>query len=280
MRRLAPLLLLLLVAAGCTGALETATSAVDDDGTLSLVVPVPAFSEQVLNESGGVTVSEIVLHRDIDIPCLLAAPETPEAAIVYAPGAGVLPAAHLERAIRYAEAGIAFCVVDIRGNGGGAAGHPFDLNSEFAAFAGGNQPQTHRIAADLIACREVLAERYPVPVWAMGSSNGGRYAELAAAADTDFAGYIGVSTSGFGRAGDDYGGDARRFLLSIDPSVSIASISPRPVLLFHATEDPVIPYADGQALFEAAAEPREFVPFNGTHGVNAEVDAGVMAVCV
>ncbi|MDK2974980.1 MAG: uncharacterized protein PWP08_1351 [Methanofollis sp.] len=282
--RLLPLLLLALLlciaGAGCTTAPSEPTYAVDDDGTLSLDIPVPDYSETVIQTAGNVTVSRLVLHRDVDVACLLAAPPSPKAAIVYAPGAGVAKEAHLERAIRYAEAGIAFLVVDVRGNGGETPGHPLDFSADFAAFEEGEWPQTYAIAADMVAAEKVLSGRYGVPVRAMGSSNGGRYAEYAAAADPAFAGYVGVSTSGFDVARKDDEGDARRFLLSIDPAVSIASISPRPVLIFHAPADPVIPFADGRALFEAAAEPKEFFSFNGTHGVNDEVDRRVMARCV
>lgn len=282
MRRTLPVVLLvavvMTVAAGCTA---TATYGVDDDGVLSLSVPTPSYGETVLNETENVTVSTLVLHRDADISCLLAAPAAPKAAIVFAPGAGVKKEAHLDRAIEYAEDGIAFLAVDVRGNGGATPGHALDFNTDFQDFENGDWPQTYAIAADMVAAKEVLADRFPdVPVYAMGSSNGGRYAEMAAAADSSFAGYIGVSTSGFGRAGDNYTGDARKFLYSVDPAVSIASISPRPVWLFHAPDDPIIPFADGQALFAAAKEPKEFFPFNGTHGVNTEVDARVMAVCV
>lgn len=272
------LLVAVLAAAGCTAA---PSYGVDEDGVLSLSVPTPGYDEMVLNATGNVTVSTLVLHRDVDVACLLVAPADPRAAIVYAPGAGVTKEAHLDRAVRYAEAGIAFLVVDVRGNGGETPGHPLDVDADFEAFETGEWPQTYAIAADMIAAREVLAARCPgTPVHAMGSSNGGRYAEMAAAADPTFAGYIGVSTSGFGRAGEGYAGDARRFLLSVDPAVSVASISPRPVVVFHAPDDPVIPFADGMALYDAAKEPKEFVPFNGTHGVNAEVDARVIAVCV
>jgi len=283
MRPLLPLLfalILCIAGAGCTSAPQEPTYAVSDDGALSLDVPVPEISESVIQTAGNVTVSRIVLHRDVDVACLLAAPPSPTAAIVYAPGAGIKIEAHMERAIRYAEAGIAFLAVDVRGNGGETPGRALDLTADFAAFEEGAWPQTYAIAADMVAAEEVLVERYGVPVWAMGSSNGGRYAEYAAAADPAFAGYIGVSTSGFGVNGDEYTGDARRFLLSVDPAASIASISPRPVLIFHAPKDRIIPFSDGRTLFEAAAEPKEFFSFNGTHGVNGEVDERVMALCV
>ena len=84
----------------------------------------------------------------------------------------------------------------------------------------------------MINARQYLTSRYSVPVYASGESNGGRYAAVATAIDPGFAGYIGISTSGFGRAGNNpsYTEAARKFLLSIDPDVYIGGISPRPVI--------------------------------------------------
>ena len=56
----------------------------------------------------------------------------------------------------------------------------------------------------------------------------------------------------------------------------IGVISPRPVLVYHAGADPVIPFADGEALFEAARDPRTFVPFSGQHGIDPVVDADLI----
>ncbi|MDN7025014.1 alpha/beta hydrolase [Methanoculleus sp. FWC-SCC1] len=280
---LRPLLLviMLLFAAGCLGtpAPEESSYAVDEDGHLTLAAPPPDAAVTVLEEQGCVTVSSVIFRNGngTDVHALLAEPDRPGMAIVFAPGAGVPAEAHRERAVRYAEAGIAFLVVDIRGNGGETPGEPFNLDMDYHRFAGGEWPQYYRIVADLSGARQVLAGRTGVPVVAMGSSNGGRYAAVAAATDPGFAGYIGISTSGFGRAGDGYTGDARRFLLSIDPDACVARITPRSVTIFHAEGDPIIPYADGQALFDHAGEPKECIAFNGTHGICSEVDDSVIA---
>lgn len=280
---LRPLLLvvMLLLAAGCLGtpASQDPSYAVDEAGTLILAVPPPDAAVTVLEERGCVTVSSITFRNgdDTDVHALLAEPDRPAMGVVFAPGAGVPAAAHRERAVRYAEAGIAFLVVDLRGNGGETPGEPFNLDQDYRRFAAGEWPQYYRIVADLSGARQVLTGRTGVGVVAMGSSNGGRYAAVAAATDPGFAGYIGISTSGFGRAGGRYAGDARRYLLSIDPDACVGSITPRPVTIFHAEDDPIIPYADGQALFDHAGEPKAFIAFNGEHGICSEVDDSVIA---
>ena len=269
--------MVLLLCAGCAGMPE-ASYHIGDAGDLTLEIPSPSVTETVLSRETNVTTSRIAMHGDTgDVYALLSMPNNPVAGIVYAPGAGVTKEAHRERAERYARSGIAFLVLDIRGNGGETPGYPLDIAQDFALFTEGEWPQYYRIAGDLIAARKLLAERTGVPVYTMGSSNGGRYAILAAAADPDFAGAIGVSTSGFGLAGDQYAGDARRFLNSIDPDCCIKRIAPRPVWIFHAESDEIIPYASGVSLYGRASDPKEFIAISGGHGINGDVDAWMIA---
>jgi len=56
-------------------------------------------------------------------------------------------------------------------------------------------------------------------------------------------------------------------------------LSPRPSWIFHAPDDPVIPFSLGQELFGLLPEPKEFFPFNGTHGSNAEVHGVILRKC-
>jgi dienelactone hydrolase len=217
---------------------------------------------------------------DRDVFGLLAAPEAPQYGIVLAPGAGVTKVDERSRAQVYAEAGCACLVLDLRGNGGETAGAPFSLQPDYQRYVKGEWPEVYATVCDLSSARQLLASRYAIPVYAMGASNGGRWAALAAEADPGFAGYIGVSTSGFDLAGNEDTGSTRQFLLSIDPEHSIARIAPRParpVYLFHSRGDPIIPYEQGQALFDRAEEPKTFISFNGTHVENAEVDREIMA---
>ncbi len=50
-----------------------------------------------------------------------------------------------------------------------------------------------------------------------------------------------------------------------DPIDYIAGISPMPLLLIHSKDDPIIPYAFGQALLQAAAPPKNLLTTAGPH---------------
>ena len=214
----------------------------------------------------------------------LAAPKTPKATIVYAPGAGEKLAAHEDRMVRYASSGYAFLFVDTRGNGGETAGIPFSpqlVQQDYTRFENGEMPQYYLSICDLVSAQKLLAGKYQVPVYAMGSSNGGRYAAVAAGVDPQFAGYVGISTSDWGVKDafvqQGYTGDPVRFATSIEPGTYIGKISPRPVWIFHAENDPIIPFESGQQFFAQAKEPKTFIVFSGSHGINSDVDEKIIA---
>src|SRR5690606_32504353 len=50
-----------------------------------------------------------------------------------------------------------------------------------------------------------------------------------------------------------------------DPVLHVAEISPRPVLMQNGTDDRLIPFDSAQALFDAAKEPKIFVPYESDH---------------
>ncbi len=232
----------------------------------------------VLNTTGNATLSRVVFTADDGVPvtAYVAAPPHPKAAVVYVPGANEPVSGHAARFRTFTDAGIAFLYLDVRGNGFETPGTKLDLNADYARFKQDQWPQYYRIVADAMRARAYLATTYGVPVWAVGSSNGGRYAAVAAGIDPQFAGYAGVSTSGFGGIQPGNRQTAQRFEVSVDPATYIGAISPRPVLIYHSQTDKVIPFADGQALFAAAKEPKTFVPFNGSHGINPAVDADLI----
>ena len=55
------------------------------------------------------------------------------------------------------------------------------------------------------------------------------------------------------------------FLAPSDPVQYVAWASPRPILFQNGTHDSLVPAASGQALFEAAREPKEIVWYDGDH---------------
>ncbi len=266
-----------LVIAGCTGVQSQAVKPVyqvSDDGYLTLQVPAGSVSNNTLKADGNVTVEELTFTNFAgNVSAVLIAPVNPIGGAVWAPGAGVPAAGHIDHLLEYARKGYVMLVVDIRGNGGKTPGYPLNFERDYEKFAVGEWPQVYLIISDLIDAERYLHERYgPIPVWVVGESNGGRYAAVAAAIDKKITGYVGISTSGFNREGDQYKGSTRSFLLSVDPDVVGGLIAPRPSLIFHAPQDSIIPIESGEKFARTLGDSAQLFTFNGTHGVNAEVD--------
>lgn len=283
---LAGVITVLLICAGCVGNSPAKSAySVDSTGILALTCAPETTSEELLFSNETYTKSRMVFHTgNGDVTTYLARPETPKAAFVYAPGAGEKLAGHEERMVRFASTGYLFMFVDTRGNGGETPGLPFGrelIQQDYAKFAKGEMPQYYLSVCDLVAARRLLAETYNVPVYAVGSSNGGRYAAMAAGIDPEFAGYIGISTSDWGLldALREQGvtGDPIRFASSIEPGTYIGRISPRPVWMYHNATDPIIPFTSGKQLYGKAGNPKNFTEFSGDHGINPEVDTRIIA---
>lgn len=278
------LLVILAALAGCTGTPAQSTYTVDNDGVLSLSCAPVTTTEEVLFSNETYTKSKIVIHTGSgDVVSYLGAPEEPKTAIVYAPGAGEKLAGHEERMVRFASSGYAFLFVDTRGNGGETAGIPFSqqlIQQDYTKFGKGEMPQYYMSICDLVSAQKMLSGRYNIPVYAVGSSNGGRYAAVAAGTDPAFAGYVGISTSDWGLldslSQQGITGDPVRFAKSLEPGTYIGRISPRPVWIFHARADPIIPFESGQQFFEKGREPKTFIEFSGDHGINPDVDERIL----
>jgi alpha-beta hydrolase superfamily lysophospholipase len=257
---------------------------VDESGVLTLDCAGVSSTEEVLFTNVTYTKSRIVFHTESgDVVSYLAAPERPLAAVVYAPGAGERPPGHEERMVRYAAEGFVFHFIDTRGNGGETEGLPFGqqmVTQDYERFEKGMMPQYFMSVCDLTAAQKLLTDRFHVPVYVMGSSNGGRYAAVAAGTNPNFEGYVGISTSDWGLldsvTGQGLTGDPVRFAASIEPGTSIGRIAPRPVWIFHAEEDPFIPLEAGEELFSRAQEPKTFTVFSGSHGINSDVDERIL----
>ena len=50
---------------------------------------------------------------------------------------------------------------------------------------------------------------------------------------------------------------------SVNALKAIPAISPRPVLLIHSTQDPVVPLSNSEKLYQAAGEPRQMIVIEG-----------------
>jgi len=267
-----------LLAAGCTSASAPASWSVDNNGTLSVKCGSITTTEQVLFTNDTYTKTKIILHtQNGDVTTYLGAPKQPKAVLVYAPGAGEKISGHEERMVRFAAAGFAFLFVDTRGNGGETPGNPFNPQAEFDAFENGEWPQYYMTVCDLSLAQQEMSQKFGVPVYAMGSSNGGRYAAVAAGTDTQFAGYIGISTADWGLLNSvvqqGITGEPVRFTKSLEPSTYLSHLSPRPIWMFHSRSDPIIPFELGQDLYNNATQPKTFTEFYGGHGIDPSVDA-------
>ncbi|MDD1728434.1 MAG: hypothetical protein LUQ50_05110, partial [Methanospirillum sp.] len=227
-----------------------------------------------LKADGNATIEALTLTNfGGNVSAVLITSDHPKEGAVWAPGAGVPASGHIDHLLAYAHQGYAVLVVDVRGNGGNTSGYPMNIERDYGKFSAEEWPQIYLIIADMIDADRYLHERYgPIPIWMVGESNGGRYAAVAAAIDKQSAGYVGISTSGFERQGDQYQGTARSFLLSIDPDVMGPTIAPRPSFIIHAPQDPIIPLDSGKKLATVLGDSAQFFTFNGTHGVNDEVD--------
>ncbi len=279
---LALLLFAFFLSTGCVGLSNqdfTPSYEVSDEGLLSLSLSDAPVSSTLLESRGNVSVEELTFTTFAgNVSAVLITPAQPVASLVWAPGAGVPAAVHIDHLIPYAENGFAVLVVDIRGNGGKTPGYPLNIEQDYVTYSSREWPQVYLIIADLIEAERYLHHRYgsPVPVWMVGESNGGRYAAISSVIDPDVTGFVGISTSGYGLAGNQYQGDARKFLLSIDPDFAGPSLNPRPALIFHAPQDPIIPEESGKELAKTIGPAAQFFEFNGTHGVNDEVDATLL----
>jgi hypothetical protein len=281
------IIMLFLTCAGCTTTPGTGTKpaySVDNKGILSVTCAMVTISEEVLFSNETYTKTRIVMHtQNGDVITYLAAPENPKAAFVYAPGAGEKITGHEERMVRYAAAGYAFMFTDSRGNGAETPGIPFSpqlVQQDYNRFENGDWPQYYLSVCDLVNAQQIVSDRFSIPVYAMGSSNGGRYAAVAAGVDPRFAGYVGISTSDWelldSTIQQGYTGDPIRFATSVEPSTYFTKITPRPVWIFHAANDPIIPFTSGKQFFDLAQEPRTFIEFSGSHGINSDVDAQII----
>lgn len=273
---------LFILTAGCIGQEQNAKSAswnLSPDGSVRFTLPDIPVEEKILEDNKNLTVADLIFKGFAgDVHAILVSPKDPMAFLVWAPGANNPASGYQEYMKYYPLHDIGVLIIDVRGNGGLTPGYPMDVEQDVALYLKGDWPQWYLIAADMISAQNYLREKYPtVPVYAVGDSNGGRYAALAAQSDEEFAGYIGISTSGFQKMGNRYSPPLKDFLLSIDPEVKVERITPRPVIIFHAPADPVIPFEDGRTLAEAAGNSARFISFNGTHGGNREVDDAIIS---
>lgn len=183
----------------------------------------------------------------------LVTPDSPSQVILYCHGNAGNVTHRAHRLRHFYDAGYAAMVFDYRGYG-----------------KSDGTPTTDGVVADAIAAIEFLENRFKVPaseIVVMGRSLGGAVAvQLAAKKQAKALVLESTFTSFHGIAKATMPGAA--MLVSRNDLNSIATLKKfnGPVLISHAEEDEVIPFEQGEALYQAANHPKQFLRIpKGSH---------------
>ena len=268
-----------LIITGIIGILHNMRSSEDwsvsNEGKLSYDLPEKAdysITNTNTTQNNNTLRSITFKSKDTSIQGLIRLPSSTEKVpgIVVLPGAGVTKEDQQGLAADLADMGYATITVDQRNLGG------INPEADLELFEQGKEPVEHIMVYDALMAAAVLRDQKEVDserIAMIGISNGGRFAIIAAALDPEIKGVIGISTSGYQTSSIDKSmvdENIYRFYRSIDPETYIASISPRKVIMFHATNDSIIPYDLAEETFELASEPKAMYTVNGTtHGYSS-----------
>ncbi|MCK5234034.1 MAG: acetylxylan esterase [Candidatus Aenigmarchaeota archaeon] len=243
------------------------------------------YEEIILNDTAEFRLSKIIyVSKGEKIYALLRVPKTGSKApaMVMLPGALVTKEGQQRIAEFFQRNGIATLTLDERGNGGETQGGMTGMEAEHTSYLNGVAPVPHRMVFDALRAFDILQGRDeidPEKIGFYGESMGGRFAIIAAALEPRAKFLIGVSTSGYGslkQRFDDEG--VARFYASIDPDSYVGRISPRNVVLVHATNDPMVPLEMAKSTYYYANKPKLFIEVNSTcHGLCDEMKAQLMA---
>jgi fermentation-respiration switch protein FrsA (DUF1100 family) len=249
-----------------------------NDGSLSYSQDrgKPDYSIRLLSQNGTFDIyavdyqSRSFLGEPARVYGLLFMPSTKNdvPGLVLLPGGGVSKENEADRGAAIAGMGYAVLTIDQRGIGQTDGYYP-SLQQDYDVFSQGGEPVQHLAVFDALRAFDVMREIKGIDhnnIAIAGESMGGRYALIAAAIEPRLRGFIGISTAGFHFVKDS-ASPYSDFMSSIDPDNYIGRISPRPVFMFHGTNDTNIPMQDARLTFGMAGEPKEFFVAGGCgHG--------------
>ena len=173
--------------------------------------------------------------------------------------------------------GYASLTLDERGNGGETKGiSPMDFTTGFEGYRRGDMPAQYAQIYDILVGYDYLQSRKDLDggnISVLGESMGGRFAVIAAGMEPGFKAAFVVSSSPYGLdAGNNT--DAIRFVDSVEPATYLKKIPPRKLVMFHFTNDTIIPIAYGRSLYDNASQPKAWYQYNGSvHGVYSDIYA-------
>lgn len=250
---------------------------VSSEGKLSYDLPEKtdySITNMNTTEDGDILRYLTFASEDSSIPGLIRFPLSNEKVpgIVVLPGAGVTKEDQQGLASDLADLGYATITIDQRNQG------TIDQEVDLERFEEGKEPVEYSMVYDALLAAEVLRDQKevdPENIAMLGISNGGRFAIIATALDPEIRGVVGISTSGYqtGTIDKDLT-DKNKYVFyrSIDPDTYIAALSPRRVVMFHASNDTIITYSMAKATFELATEPKAMYTVNGTtHGYSPSI---------
>lgn len=273
---LAPVLLL----SGCLSAQPQAGFSVSDYGVLSYPESrgEVKYGEELLESKSSHALYKLSYASAGNVTIYGLLREVPfaneKAAIVLLPGAGRTKEQEQELAQALAGMGYSTLSLDQRGDVGESRDPAEGFDAQYARFLKGEEIFEYRRVYDVLLASDLLQQLNHTKIIFMGESMGGRYAIIACAIEHTCAGAVGIATSGYGF---DYAkmpdANLTRFARSVDPDTYAGLIAPRPLVMLHAPNDPVIPLDAARATYLKAHEPRAFVEVdcsdangNGLHG--------------
>jgi dienelactone hydrolase len=197
--------------------------------------------------------------------------------VIVLPAATVTKEADSPMASALASWGYASLTLDERGNGGETRGiSPMDFTTGYNVYRSGGTPVQYAQIYDVLLGYDYLRSRIDLDgdnIAVLGESMGGRFAIIAAGIEPGFKGAFVVSSSSYGLdAGNN--SDALRFVDSIEPATYLKKLPPRKLVMFHFTNDTIIPIAYGRSLYDSASQPKAWYQYNGSvHGVYSDIFA-------
>jgi uncharacterized protein len=202
--------------------------------------------------------------------------ESPPVVIVL-PAATVTKEGDSAMAVALSSWGYASLTLDERGNGGETGGSsPMDIRTGYAVYRNGGLPSQYAQIYDTLLGYDYIRSRPDLDggnVTVLGESMGGRFAIVTAAIEPGLKGALVVSSGPYGiDAGNNT--DATRFVRSIEPATYLEKIPPRKLVVFHFTNDSIIPIESGRALYGIAGQPKAWYQYNGSvHGLYSNIYA-------
>jgi dienelactone hydrolase len=197
--------------------------------------------------------------------------------VVVLPAATVTKEADSPMANALCSWGYASLTLDERSNGGETRGtSPMDFMTGYAAYHNGDTPAQYAQIYDVLLGYDYIRSRKDLDggnVSVLGESMGGRFAIITAGIEPGFRAAFVVSSSPYGLdAGDN--AEAIRFVDSVEPVTYVKKLSPRKLVMFHFTNDTIIPIDYGRSLYDDASQPKAWYQYNGSvHGVYSDIYA-------